>query len=62
VNGRWCRNCSKIAPKVEKLAQALAGHAIFIAVDIDEVPEVSDRFAVTSVPHFFCLRGGQVRR
>ncbi len=50
----------QITPTVESLSKELEGQAAFFFVDIDEANELTDKFQVSSVPHFFFIKGGEV--
>lgn len=46
----WCAPCRLIAPIVEDLAGEYAETLKVAKVDVDEVPELADRFQVQSIP------------
>jgi thioredoxin 1 len=46
----WCAPCRMIAPIVEALATEYAGKLTVAKLDVDEVPELADRFGVRSIP------------
>lgn len=56
----WCGPCRMIAPAVEQLAQEYDGRAVVGKVDVDEVPELAQRFGVMSIPTLVVLKGGKV--
>lgn len=56
----WCGPCKRMLPELEAAAEQLKGKATFLKVDIDEAPEVADRFGVQSIPNLTFLRNGQV--
>ncbi len=55
----WCGPCRMMAPAFEAVAGKLAGQAAFFKVNIDEAPELAERFGVMSIPTLLVLRGGQ---
>lgn len=56
----WCPPCKAIAPHVDALATELRGDVFVAKVDIDENPELAERYNVMSVPTLIFLRDGQV--
>jgi thiol-disulfide isomerase/thioredoxin len=46
----WCKKCKKIFPFVEKQAQQLAEHAVFLSVDIANAEDIALAYDVTAVP------------
>lgn len=55
----WCGPCRMIAPSVEELAKAYEGRAVVGKVDVDEVPELAQRFGVMSIPTLIVFKGGK---
>lgn len=54
----WFRPNKRIA---EQLARRAGRHALATAaIDIDEAPDLADRYSVTAVPSLLLLREGQV--
>ena len=56
----WCGPCRMVAPEVQKVAAALAGHVLALKVDTEALPELAGRFSVRSIPTLAVLRGGKV--
>ena len=53
----WCGPCQKIGPVFAKLAADVPG-ALFVKVDVDEVPDASAHFGVAALPTFLVFRDG----
>ncbi|POY72563.1 thioredoxin [Rhodotorula taiwanensis] len=53
----WCGPCKAIAPVYQKLAGQYAGRVQFLKVDVDQVPDVAQKFNVKAMPTFAVLRG-----
>jgi thioredoxin 2 len=54
----WCGPCKWIAPVVEELARARAGHLKVVRLNIDEAPAIADRFGVRGIPMLVVIRDG----
>lgn len=54
----WCKNCTKLQPFCEGLAETMSD-VTFASVDIDDAEELVEEYGVTAVPHFVILRGGK---
>jgi len=52
----WCIPCRVMAPVIEELARDYSGKAIFAKVNVDENPEVSQRYNIMSIPHFIIFK------
>ena len=55
----WCMPCRIMAPVMEELARDYAGKAVFARVNVDENPEVANRYSIMSIPHFIIFRNGR---
>lgn len=54
----WCGPCQMVAPSLEQLAVERAGSLRIVKVNVDEAPEVSERFGVRGIPTMLLLRDG----
>lgn len=54
----WCMPCKLIAPVFEEMASSDGefSSAIFIKIDVDEVPELAERFQVQAMPTFIFMK------
>jgi len=55
----WCMPCRVMALVIEELARDYAGKAMFTKVNVDENPEVSQRYNIMSIPHFIIFKNGK---
>ena len=46
----WCGPCRMVAPVIEELAGEMAGQVRFVKVNVDESPEIAQRYQVRSIP------------
>jgi thioredoxin len=56
----WCSPCRMLAPTFAKLAEKYGDQIEFAKVNVDEVPELANHFAVRSIPTLVLLRDGVV--
>jgi thioredoxin 2 len=56
----WCGPCRMVAPEVKKVAAALQGKAVVLKVDTDRNPQLSERYAVRSIPYFAVFSRGKL--
>ena len=56
----WCAPCRMVSPALERLAVNRAGGLKLVKVDVDQAPQLSQRFEVRAVPTLLVLRNGQV--
>ncbi|KAI4389947.1 hypothetical protein MLD38_002111 [Melastoma candidum] len=55
----WCGPCRFMAPIFEELARKKPD-AIFLKVDVDELPAVAEEWEVEAMPSFILLKGGKL--
>ena len=58
----WCGPCKMIAPVLEEIATEQAGTALVAKVNIDESPELAERFGITAIPTLIVFKQGQPKR
>jgi len=46
----WCGPCRMVSPLVERVGREHAGQLKVVKLNIDEAPEISDRYAVRGIP------------
>ena len=55
----WCGPCQIIAPVTEKLSEEYANKVKFCKLNVDENPEMAQRYRVMSIPLLLLFKGGQ---
>ncbi len=55
----WCGYCRRIAPVLDQLAKQYDGKLVVGKVNIDEQPELEERFGVEIIPTLFLFRNGE---
>lgn len=56
----WCGPCQMQGPIVEEVAKAMTGKAKVGKVNVDENPQVSQKFGIMSIPTLMIFKGGTV--
>lgn len=57
----WCGPCRMLAPVVEEIADEHAGRLKVGKINIDESPELANRFGVMSIPTLMVFEQGQLK-
>ena len=55
---KWCRPCKKIMPDLEKLSDKYNDKILFIKVNINKTPSLSDKFGICKLPTFLIFNNG----
>jgi thioredoxin 1 len=56
----WCGPCKMLGPTFERLAEKFGEQVTFAKVDVDELPDVANKFAIRSIPTLILLQNGNV--
>ncbi len=56
----WCGPCRMVSPALAQLATERAGSLKLVKVNVDESPQLQQRFGIQSIPTLMLLRGGEV--
>ena len=57
----WCGPCKMLAPNVEEIEKEYEGRAVVGKVDVDENPDLAERFGIMSIPALFVFVNGEVK-
>jgi thioredoxin 1 len=57
----WCGPCKMLGPVLDEIAGEQAGRAKVAKVNIDDNPELAERFGIRAVPTLLYFAGGTVR-
>jgi thioredoxin 1 len=58
----WCGPCKMQGPIIEELAKELEGTKIKVGVcDVDQSPELAQKYGVMSIPTMVILKNGEVQ-
>ncbi|HVR41751.1 MAG TPA: thioredoxin [Thermoanaerobaculia bacterium] len=56
----WCGPCRIIGPIVEELAPSYEGRAVITKMNVDDNPNVAQKFGVTSIPTLMMFKDGKL--
>ena len=54
----WCGPCRMMAPIVEELEKEMGNEVKFAKINIDECPDLAEKYNVMSIPTFKCFKNG----
>ena len=57
----WCGPCRMIGPVLEEMSGDYPG-VTFVKLNVDEAPEVAQRFSVMNIPTVLAFEGGEVKQ
>ncbi len=57
---QWCGPCKAISPIVDELHDKYEGKAVIGKVDIDENPDLCEKFGIRNIPTILFIRNGEV--
>ena len=55
----WCGPCQMLAPLLSKLSDTYQGRVDIAKVNIDEAPELAQRYSIRGVPTLMLFQDGQ---
>ncbi len=55
----WCGPCRAIGPKLEEIAQEMAGKVKIMKVDVDSNQNTAAQFGIRSIPTMIMFKGGK---
>jgi thioredoxin 1 len=57
----WCGPCRMIGPVLEEMADDYPD-VTFVKLNVDEAPEIAQRFSVMNIPTILAFEGGEVKQ
>ena len=55
----WCGPCRAVSPILEQIAEERAQELRVVKVNIDEEPELQQRYGILSIPTIVLFKGGE---
>ncbi len=56
----WCGPCKMMSPVVEELAGEYEGKAKVSKINVDQEPEIAEKYGVMSIPNFVFIKNGKL--
>ena len=57
----WCGPCRILSPVIDEIADELGEEAKVVKVNVDENPELSQKFRITSIPSLLFFKNGTLK-
>jgi thioredoxin 1 len=55
----WCGPCHAVSPVLDRIAEERSGELKLVKVNVDEEPELAQRYGIVSIPTIVLFRGGE---
>jgi thioredoxin 1 len=56
----WCGPCRSIAPIIDELSQEFEGKVVIGKVNVDDNPELCEKFGIRNIPTILFIKNGSV--
>ncbi len=56
----WCGPCKMQSPIIDKIADEQGENIKVAKIDIDEAPEIAEKYGVMSIPTLLIIKNGEV--
>jgi thioredoxin 1 len=56
----WCGPCRAVSPILDQIAEEHAGKITIVKLNVDDNPQISAKYQITSIPAMKVFRGGEV--
>ncbi len=56
----WCGPCKILSPRLDKLAGSFTNKIKFVKINVDEAPDLSQRFNIQGIPTLLFFKDGKV--
>lgn len=56
----WCGPCKMLAPTISEIAEEFSDSVKVGKVNVDEQPELADKFGITSIPTVIVFKNGKI--
>ncbi len=55
----WCGPCRMLGPTIDALAEEVGDSALVCKVDVDQSPEIAQKFGVNQIPTIIFFKNGE---
>lgn len=55
----WCGPCKMLAPVLDEVSEEMKDSVSFFNIDVDENPNLAEKFGVSSIPALVVLKNGE---
>lgn len=55
----WCGPCRMLEPVLEEVSEELKGQVDFFNCDVDQNPDLAQKFGIMNIPALFILKDGK---
>lgn len=56
----WCMPCRMMSPVIEALSQQYVGRAKIFKVDVDDCPQLAQRYGISGIPALILFKNGHI--
>ena len=56
----WCGPCKAMAPALDQVAKEMAGKVKVVKVDVDQNPEITQKYRIQAMPTLMLFKDGKV--
>jgi thioredoxin 1 len=56
----WCGPCKAMAPALDQVAQEMAGKVKVVKIDVDQNPEITQKYRIQAMPTLMVFKDGKV--
>ncbi|KOA19855.1 thioredoxin-1 [Clostridium homopropionicum DSM 5847] len=56
----WCGPCRMLGPVIEELSEEVGTKARFFKINVDENPEIAQKYRISSIPNVMVFKDGEV--
>jgi len=57
----WCGPCAMLAPTIEEIADEYDDRVKVCKVDVDQAPELAEKFGVNVIPTLVVMKNGEIK-
>ena len=59
VSATWCGPCRMLEPVLEEVSEELKGQVDFFNCDVDQNPDLAQKFGIMNIPALIILKDGK---